>query len=121
MNARISPKNTVTAYLFLAPALLGLFFLTIFPMLGASYFSGLSGGSHATWKHNTKVYAAIIPGTAGLASTPTTWPWTGAEGLPLPRFAWKARGMNSAPRPAECVRQRKITRHVVRRSRAPRP
>ena len=47
--------------------------LTIFPMLGASYFSGLSGGSHATWKHNTKVYAAIIPGTAGLASTPTTW------------------------------------------------
>ena len=34
MSARISPKNTVTAYLFLAPALLGLFFLTIFPMLG---------------------------------------------------------------------------------------
>jgi hypothetical protein len=47
--------------------------LTIFPMLGASYFSGLSGGSHASWKHNTKVYAAIIPGAAGLASTPTTW------------------------------------------------
>ncbi len=34
MNARISPKNTATAYLFLAPALLGLFFLTVFPMLG---------------------------------------------------------------------------------------
>jgi multiple sugar transport system permease protein len=34
MNARRSRSNTLTAYLFLAPALLGLFFLTIFPIFG---------------------------------------------------------------------------------------
>jgi multiple sugar transport system permease protein len=34
MKTRMTPRTTLTAYLFLAPALLGLFFLTIFPMLG---------------------------------------------------------------------------------------
>jgi len=34
MKTRMTPQNTLTAYLFLAPALLGLFFLTIFPILG---------------------------------------------------------------------------------------
>jgi multiple sugar transport system permease protein len=34
MMTRRAPRTTLTAYLFLAPALLGLFFLTIFPMLG---------------------------------------------------------------------------------------
>lgn len=39
MNARRSPSNTLTAYLFLTPALLGLFFLTIFPMFGVILIS----------------------------------------------------------------------------------
>ncbi len=34
MKTRMTPQNTLTAYLFLAPALLGLFFLTIFPIIG---------------------------------------------------------------------------------------
>jgi multiple sugar transport system permease protein len=34
MKARMTPRTTLTAYLFLAPALLGLFFITILPMLG---------------------------------------------------------------------------------------
>jgi len=39
MNARRSGSNTLTAYLFLAPALLGLFFLTIFPIFGVAGIS----------------------------------------------------------------------------------
>ena len=34
MKARVTPRNTLTAYLFLTPALLGLFFITLFPMIG---------------------------------------------------------------------------------------
>ncbi len=34
MATRMTPRTTLTAYLFLTPALLGLFFLTVFPMLG---------------------------------------------------------------------------------------
>ena len=39
MKARRSPSSTLTAYLFLTPALLGLFFLTIFPMIGVILIS----------------------------------------------------------------------------------
>jgi multiple sugar transport system permease protein len=39
MKARRSPSSTLTAYLFLTPALLGLFFLTIFPMIGVVIIS----------------------------------------------------------------------------------
>jgi multiple sugar transport system permease protein len=39
MKTRRSPGTTLTAYLFLAPALLGLFFITIFPMIGVIVIS----------------------------------------------------------------------------------
>ncbi len=39
MHRRRSPRHTAVAYAYLAPALLGLFFLTIFPILGVAAIS----------------------------------------------------------------------------------
>jgi hypothetical protein len=47
--------------------------LTLFPLLGQTYFKGLSAGTTATWQHTYTVYAAIIPGASGFAGNPTTW------------------------------------------------
>jgi hypothetical protein len=68
--------------------------LTIFSLLGKHYFSGLSGGSSASWKHQFNISAAIYAGSqSGFANTPTTWecendlqgkgPISGGNGLVL--------------------------------------
>ena len=59
-----------------APYALSPIQLTLFPMLAQNYFSGLSGGKHASWQHAYNLHAAMIPGAAGLASQPTTWKCT---------------------------------------------
>ena len=47
--------------------------LTIFPLLGKSYFNGLSADAKSTWSHNYDLNAAIIPGASGFAGQSTTW------------------------------------------------
>jgi hypothetical protein len=45
--------------------------LTLFPLLGRSYFKQLSASG--TWKHTYQVKAAILPGASGFAGQLTTW------------------------------------------------
>ena len=45
--------------------------LTLFPLLGRSYFKQLS--ATGTWKHTYQVKAAILPGASGFAGQLTTW------------------------------------------------
>ena len=45
--------------------------LTLFPLLGRSYFKQLSPSG--TWKHTYQVKAAILPGASGFAGQLTTW------------------------------------------------
>ncbi|HEY1654241.1 MAG TPA: hypothetical protein VGF86_03920 [Candidatus Tumulicola sp.] len=47
--------------------------LTLFPMLGHSYFKALDANAKATWTHTFTVYAAVIPGGSGSLGTPNTW------------------------------------------------
>jgi hypothetical protein len=47
--------------------------LTLFPLLGHRYFSGLAGGPHASWTNKSEVRAAIVPGASGFAGQVTTW------------------------------------------------
>jgi hypothetical protein len=47
--------------------------LTLFPLLAAHYFSGLSSGGKSSWKQTYKVKAAIIPGATGFAGQLYTW------------------------------------------------
>ncbi len=46
--------------------------LTLFPLLGRSYFHGLSHGT-STWTRSYQVKAAILPGASGFAGQLTTW------------------------------------------------
>ncbi len=43
--------------------------LTLFPLLGRKYFTGLSAGPTATWTNKSHVKAAIIPGASGFAGS----------------------------------------------------
>lgn len=47
--------------------------LTLFPLLAAHYFSGLSAGGKSSWKQTYKVKGAIIPGATGFAGQLYTW------------------------------------------------
>jgi hypothetical protein len=47
--------------------------LTLFPLLGRKYFSGLSGGPKSTWTNDSNIKAAIVPGASGFAGMVTTW------------------------------------------------
>ena len=46
--------------------------LTIFPLLGKSYFKNVPGGS-AKWTQTFTVKAAVVPGASGFAGTLYTW------------------------------------------------
>jgi len=54
-----------------APYALSPIQLTLFPLLGRSYFKQLSPSG--TWKHTYQVKAAILPGASGFAGQLTTW------------------------------------------------
>lgn len=56
-----------------APNALSPIQLTLFPLLGAHYFNGLSAAGTSNWTQDFTVYAAVIPGASGFAGTPTTW------------------------------------------------
>jgi hypothetical protein len=47
--------------------------LTIFPLLGSSYFHDLSAGGTSSWKQSLSIKAAILPGASGFAGQLTTW------------------------------------------------
>jgi hypothetical protein len=47
--------------------------LTLFPLLAAHYFSGLSAGGKSSWEQTYKVKGAIIPGATGFAGQLYTW------------------------------------------------
>jgi hypothetical protein len=48
--------------------------VTIFSLLGQHFFSGLSGGNHATWHKKYTIKAAIVPGgNAGFSGNLYTW------------------------------------------------
>ena len=48
--------------------------LTIFPLLGKSFFGGLSNGAHANWQQSSSVKAAVIPG-GNVAFTGNLYTW----------------------------------------------
>ena len=47
--------------------------LTLFPLLGRKYFSGLTHHGKSTWTNDTEIKAAIVPGATGFAGMVTTW------------------------------------------------
>jgi hypothetical protein len=47
--------------------------LTLFPLLGRSYFHGLSANAMSSWTRSYQVKAAILPGASGFAGQLTTW------------------------------------------------
>jgi hypothetical protein len=47
--------------------------LTIFPLLGSSYFNGLSAAGTSSWKQSLSIKAAILPGASGFAGQLYTW------------------------------------------------
>jgi len=47
--------------------------LTLFPLLGRSYFHGLSPNAMSSWTRSYQVKAAILPGASGFAGQLTTW------------------------------------------------
>jgi hypothetical protein len=51
--------------------------LTLFPLLGSSFFNGLNGSGTSSWTHTYTFYAAVLPGaSSGFASQPYTWKCT---------------------------------------------
>jgi hypothetical protein len=47
--------------------------LTLFPLLGRKYFSGLAAGPRASWTNKNQIRAALVPGASGFAGQVTTW------------------------------------------------
>jgi hypothetical protein len=47
--------------------------LTLFPLLGRSYFHGLPANAMSSWTRSYEVKAAILPGGSGFAGQLTTW------------------------------------------------
>jgi hypothetical protein len=47
--------------------------LTIFPLLGSSYFASLSASGTSSWKQSLSIKAAILPGASGFAGQLYTW------------------------------------------------
>jgi hypothetical protein len=47
--------------------------LSLFPLLGAKFFSGLAAGSTSGWTKTNQVKAAIVPGASGFAGQLTAW------------------------------------------------
>jgi hypothetical protein len=56
-----------------APYALSPIQLTLFPLLGRSYFKGLGAGATASWTRSYPVKAAILPGASGFAGQLSTW------------------------------------------------
>ena len=50
--------------------------LTLFPLLGRSFFKGAGSSGTASWEQTYTVYAAVIPGASGAAGAPNTWKCT---------------------------------------------
>jgi hypothetical protein len=50
--------------------------LTLFPLLGRSYFKALSAGGKSSWARNFNLKAAILPGASGFAGQLFTWKCT---------------------------------------------
>lgn len=50
--------------------------LTLFPLLGRSYFKALSAGNKSSWTREYSVKAAILPGASGFAGQLSTWKCT---------------------------------------------
>lgn len=56
-----------------APYALSPMQLTIFPLLGKSYFKNLSANGHSNWTQTFTVKAAVVPGATGFAGQLYTW------------------------------------------------
>jgi hypothetical protein len=66
--------------------------LTIFSLLGRGYFKGLTATGTGNWKHNYKMYFAIVPGASGTAAQPSTW-----DGV----YTLQGKGLAPAPNPGK--------------------
>jgi hypothetical protein len=50
--------------------------LTLFPLLGRTFFKGAGSGGTSSWEQSYTVYAAVIPGATGAAGAPNNWKCT---------------------------------------------
>jgi hypothetical protein len=50
--------------------------LTLFPLLGRSFFEALGTSGNGSWQQTYTVYAALLPAASGSANAPNTWKCT---------------------------------------------